>query len=109
MPTIHPPREGMELADPLPDTVVDPYKYASEDLRMKVMEIFPNTLGVGLLSHGVLSILFCTNAEVDEALAGPRPETIGGMLCHFDVLEIERSYFDSLEFKRLQKWLNHSV
>lgn len=109
MPTNNPPREGMELVDPLPDTVVDPYKYASEDLRMKVMEIFPSALGVGLLSHGVLSILFCTNAEVDEALAGPRPETIGGMLCHFDVLEIERSYCDSLEFRRLQKWLNHSV
>lgn len=97
----------MELADPFPDTVVNPYEYASEDLRMKVMEIFPNALGVGLLPHGVLSILFYTNAEVDKALGGPRPGTIGGMLCHFDVLKIEKSYLDSLEFKRLQKWLNY--
>lgn len=90
MPTIHPPWEGLELDDPFPDIVVNPYQYAPKNLRTKVMEMFPNALGVGLLPYGVLSILFCTNEEVDEALAGPRPETIGGMLCHFDGLEIER-------------------
>lgn len=90
MPTIHPPREGLTLDDPFPGVVVNPYQYAPMDLRTKVMEMFPNALGVGLLPYGVLSILFCTNEEVYEALAGPRPETIGGMLCHFDGLEIER-------------------
>lgn len=94
MPAIFPPRAGLALPDPFPNMVVNPYGHAPKVIQMKVREMFPNAIGVGLLSYGVLSIIFCTAAEVDEVLVGPRPEMIGRLLCHFDGLEIERSCFE---------------
>lgn len=97
MPVIFRPREGLALPDPFPNMVVNPYRHAPLGLRTRVKEMYPNTMGVGLLPIGVMSIIFCTEAEVNAVLAGPRPETIGRLLCHFDGLEIERVCSDGLE------------
>lgn len=58
VPVIHTPREGLGKADQFSGVAVNPYRYASKEVRLKVRGMFPGALGVGLLHvpRGVLSM-----------------------------------------------------
>lgn len=87
-PVIVPLPNDMALDDPFPGNPLGPrssWKRFSDATKRGIEEIFPNMVGIKILPCGVMTILFSSEEEVSSALAGPRPGTIGGLVCHLDV------------------------
>lgn len=88
MPVIDVPLGDITLADPFPGTPIGPrssYDRLSNAVKAKLKEMFPALMGVKILRCGVFTLLFPSKEEVDNALAAPRPETIGGLFCNFGI------------------------